>query len=128
VATSSNQFRATFEGEGVSAEIGGRRAAPGAYRRRHRLTAGGGSLGSAAARAPPPRKPHRNPTRSSRTTPPKAFTFVRGKGKVLYVDNVEAGAGSSCARRWSGKASTLEGRHRRPGADDPASNCSITTR
>ena len=81
-----HQFRAIFEGENVTrtGEIAGRPSP--------RSTAV--VLGSAGD------------TLTDNNTA-EAFTFVRGKGKVLYIDNVADGTtDSSCARRWPKKEST----------------------
>jgi uncharacterized membrane protein len=92
-----HQFRATFEGEGVTAEIGGGgAAAPG--------TSGGGSPGSAT---PGAQTASRSDTLIQNNTA-EAFTFVRGKGKVLYVDNVEGGRGDILRKALEQEGITLE--------------------
>jgi uncharacterized membrane protein len=71
-----HQFKAIFEGENVSAEIAG---APGA----------GGAAGQTQVATT---QRIRGDTIQSNNVA-EAFTFVKGKGKVLYIDNVEGGRG-----------------------------------
>ncbi|HEV2293585.1 MAG TPA: hypothetical protein VGR35_07000 [Tepidisphaeraceae bacterium] len=95
-----HQFRATFEGEGVTAEIGG--GAGGASGAGNSLAAGGGSPGSAGAQTSA-----RSDTLIQNNSA-EAFTFVRGKGKVLYVDNVEGGRGELLRKALEQEGITLE--------------------
>src|SRR4051794_3109887 len=66
-----HQFRAIFEGENVTAEV---------------KSQGGSKAAVAAAR-------NRAGDTLTDNNVAEAFTFVRGKGKVLYVDNVAEGRG-----------------------------------
>lgn len=78
-----HQFRATFEGEGVTAEIGGGAGGAGASP---------GAVGAGTAQGNGSAVGSKSDTLIQNNTA-EAFTFVRGKGKVLYVDNVEGGRG-----------------------------------
>ncbi len=70
-----HQFKAIFEGENVTAEI------PGAQQ----------VAGAPAAAGATTRKTVGDTLLANNTA--EAFTFVKGKGKVLYIDNVEGGRG-----------------------------------
>src|SRR4051812_46582388 len=98
------QFRARFDPEGGAAEVAG--ATPGAT-----PGAPGGAPGGATTAAV---GPDGTPVTSVVDTIPdnnaaEAFTFVRGKGSVLYVDNVVDSANSRGPGDILAKALTDEG-------------------
>ncbi|MGB7159794.1 MAG: hypothetical protein WBD40_17135 [Tepidisphaeraceae bacterium] len=93
-----HQFKATFEGDGVTAEIGsGAGAAPGVA----------GAPGAAKAPGSAGGLTTKSDTLLQNNTA-EAFTFVRGKGKVLYVDNVEGGRGEILRKALEQEGITLE--------------------
>src|SRR4051794_1709668 len=83
-----HQFRATFEGENVTAEVKSQ----------------GGTKQAVAASA---NKPGDTLTQNNAA---EAFTFVRGKGKVLYIDNVEGGRGQFLRKALESEGINLQDR------------------
>ncbi len=81
-----HQFRAIFEGENVTAQVNAKGAKPGG------ATSGTGS------------------DTLTENNVAEAFTFVRGKGKVLYIDNVADGRGQVLRKALADEGINLDER------------------
>ena len=90
-----HQFRATFEGEGVTVEGAGAATQP-----------AGGAAAKAGGTAAATTSSKVDTLIQNNTA--EAFTFVRGKGKVLYVDNVPNGGGEFLRKALAQEGINLE--------------------
>ena len=89
-----HQFRATFEAPNVTAEVGSN---------------GAGSMAAAGA-SQRTRSQFQGDTLTQNNSA-DAFTFVRGKGKILYVDNVPDGRGQMLREALQSEGINVDAEH-----------------